>query len=219
MGEPPLKTAVFLSSALAALPLSAQAWDLRLEAPFPRGQNLPQTLVQGSGQLLSGSLGTGNGVIATVSHRIIRVGPVLKFEWNAELSHLQASGQVQQGSGSSGSQLRQEGVGLGANAQFWVPFTGFAGELGLLERFQTYRFSAAGAAEDKNINRPWLRAGLRWLPMGGSGAYLAASYQEPVTRDRPVQLSSVQDLGQYLAAQGAGQEFQRLWTVGVGISF
>ena len=202
-----------------AWPLSAQAWDVRLEAPFPQAQNLPQTTVQGAGQT-SGSLGTGQGAIVTLSHRIMRMGPVLKYEWNVEYSQWQASGTLQQGAASSGSRLRQSGFGAGVNAQFWVPFTGFAGELGLLERFQTYRFDVAVAVQAENIARPWLRVGLRWvLPFPGIGPYLAASYQAPLTRNRPVQAGSAQDLNAYLGAQGSGQEFQHLWTVGLGIAF
>jgi len=215
-----LKILPILPLALLTLPLSAQAWDLRLEAPFAQGQNLPQTTILGSGQAASGSLDTGHGVIFTVSHRIERVGPVLKFEWNAEYSQLQADGQIQQGPASSASQLKQSGVGAGVNAQFWVPFTGFAGELGLLERFQSYRYEGAGSDQDRSIARTWLRAGLRWvIPSPGLSPYLAASYQVPINRDQPVQQGSAQGLGAYLGAQGAGQEFQRLWTLGVGITF
>jgi hypothetical protein len=214
-----MKTLQTLSLVLLSLPLSAQAWDLRLEAPFAKGQDLPGTTVQGSGQALSGSLDTGKGVIVTASHRIIRVGPVLKFEWNAEYAYLQADGRIQQGQAAA-SRLRQSGLGVGINAQFWLPFTDFAGELGLLERFHSYRFEGASAAEDRTIARPWLRAGLRWvLPFPGPRPYLAASYQAPLTRDKPAQLGSVQNLGAYLDAQGSGQEFQSLWTLGVGISF
>jgi len=203
-----------------ALPLSAQAWDLRLEAPFPKGQDLPSTTLQPAGQPVSGSLDTGHGVILTGSHRIVRVGPVLQLEWNAEYAHLQADGQIQQGHGPFGSQLRQEGFGAGINAQFWVPFSGFAGEAGLVERFQSYRYEGAGVSEDRNLARPWLRAGMRWiLPIPARGPYLAASYQFALVRDRPVFRDSDPNLGAYLDAQGSGQEFQSLWTLGVGIQF
>jgi hypothetical protein len=209
-----------LALALIALPVSAQTWDLRVEAPFLSGQGLPQTSLQGSGQAVSGSLGTGHGVIITASHRIIRVGPVLKFEWNVEYSQWQADGTIQQGAARTGSTLKQTGAGIGANAQFWVPFTGFAGEAGLLERFQSYRYEGAGAGQDRNLARPWLRVGLRWvLPFPGIGPYVAASYQVPFTKDQPVQEASAKDLGSYLSAQGSGQEFQHLWTLGVGITF
>jgi len=214
-----LKTLLILPLTLMALPLSAQAWDLRLETPFATGQDLPATQVQGTGAT-SGSLDTGHGVILTVSHRIVRVGPVLKFEWNAEWSQLRAGGQIQQGAASAGSGLKQSGLGAGVNAQFWLPFTGFAGELGLMERFHSYQYQAAGIDQDRTIARPWARVGLRWvLPVPGLSPYLAASYQEPLIRDRPVAQGSAQSLGAYLGAQGAGQEFQRLFTVGVGISF
>ena len=203
-----------------ALPLAAQAWDVRLEVPFLKGQDLPRSTVQATGQPTAGSLDTGTGAIVTLSHRIMRMGPVLKFEWNAEYAQWQASGAIQQGTASAGSRLKQSGFGGGVNAQFWLPFTGFAGELGLLERFQSYRFEGAGAARDQNLARPWLRAGLRWvLPFPGIGPYLAASYQTALIRDTPAQVGSAQDLNAYLGAQGSGQEFQSLWTLGVGISF
>ena len=48
---------------------------------------------------------------------------------------------------------------------------------------------------------------------------LIASYQQPVSKDRPVKLSSVSDLASYFSAQGSGQEFDRLWTFGVGVNF
>ena len=163
-----MKTLLILPLTLMALPLSAQAWDLRLEAPFASGQDLPATQVQGTGPT-SGSLDTGHGLILTVSHRIVRVGPVLKFEWNGEWSQLRAGGQIQQGAASAGSGLKQSGLGAGINAQFWLPFTGFAGELGLMERFHSYQYQAAGIDQDRTIARPWLRVGMRWvLPFPGS---------------------------------------------------
>ena len=209
-----------LALPLFALPLAAQAWDVRLEVPFPKGQSLPQTLLRGTGELVQGTLDTGKGAILAVSHRIVRVGPVLKFEWGAEFTQWKADGQIQTGAGPQASSLKQTGLGVGVNAQFWVPFTGIAGELGLLERVQNYRYQGAGAARDQTLARPWLRVGLRWnLPIPGFRPYLAASYQEPITRDKPVRVNSAQDLGDYLNTQGAGQEFQRLWTFGVGVGF
>jgi hypothetical protein len=206
--------------ALLSLPLAAQAWDVRLETPFAKGQDLPFAMLRSTGQAVSGHVDTGKGVIVTVSHRIVRVGPVLKLEWNGEWSHLQADGQIQQGTASDSSRLRQDGLGLGLNAQFWVPFTGVAGELGLTERIHAYRYAGAGAAQDKNIARPWLRMGMRWnLPFPGIGPYLAASYQQPLTKDKPVGTGVAADLSSYLGAQGSGQEFQSLWTLGVGVSF
>jgi len=209
-----------LLPALLTLPLSAQAWDVRLEVPFPKGQNLPQTLLRGTLQLADGTLDTGKGAILTVSHRIVRVGPVLKFEWGAELAQWTANGQIQQGGATLASRLKQTGAGVGLNAQFWVPFTGVAGELGLSERFQSYRFEGGGSVQDHSLARPWLRVGIRYaLPFFAVSPYLAASYQQPITKDKPVQLASAQDLAAYLSAQGSGQEFQRLWTFGVGVAF
>ncbi len=205
---------------LAVLPLSAQAWDLRVEVPFPKGQNLPQTLIQGSSEALSGDLDTGKGAIFTLSHRIIRMGPILKFDWGVEVAHWKAEGQIQQGAATQASTLKQYGAGLGVNAEFWVPFTGLAGELGLVERFQHYQFQTLGASEDHTLARPWLRVGIRWrLPLPAIHPYVAASYQEPITKDHPVKLASVADLAGYLGAQGSGQEFERMWTFGVGLQF
>ncbi|BDU78631.1 autotransporter outer membrane beta-barrel domain-containing protein [Mesoterricola sediminis] len=210
-----------LALAALALPLSAQAWDVRLEVPMPQGQNLPDTLIQGTSQLISQKrLDTGRGFILTASHRIIRVGPVLKFEWGAEFASWQADGVVANGAVTADSRLKQVGLGLGVNAQFWVPFTGLAGEIGAIERFQSYKLDVGGARQDKDIARPWLRVALRYsLPLPVVNPYLTASYQQPITKDRPVKVSSVSDLGSLLSAQGSGQEFERMWTFGVGIAF
>jgi len=210
-----------LALTVLALPLSAQAWDLRLEVPFPQGQNLPQTLIQGTGTLIrQKSLDTGSGFTFTASHRILRVGPVLKLEWGAEFSQWKADGEVQQGAATVGSSLKQSGLGLGLNAQFWVPFTGLAGELGVMERFQNYKLALAGVEQTKNLARPWLRVGIRYsLPLPVINPYFAASYQQPITKDKPVNINSVGDVAGYLGAQGSGQEFQRMWTFGVGVSF
>lgn len=206
--------------ALLGFPLAAQSWDLRWEAPFPRGQNLPQTLLVGTSQLLSGDLDTGKGAIVSLNRRLLVLGPVLRVEGGFELSRFQASGQVLQGAATHASSLRQTGLGAGLNAQFWIPFTGVGGEIGLIQRLQNYRFEAAGAATERNLSRTWLRVGARWrLPLVGVHPYLAASYQEPLSKDRPVRVASVSDLGSYLSAQGSGQEFERLWTFGVGIGF
>ncbi|BDU74775.1 hypothetical protein [Mesoterricola silvestris] len=207
--------------AVLALPLSAQAWDFRLEVPFPQGQNLPQTLIQGTGTLIrQKSLDTGSGFTVTASHRIIRLGPVLKLEWGAEFSQWKADGQVQQGTATAGSSLKQSGLGLGLNAQFWVPFTGVAGELGVMERFQNYKLALSGAEQTKNLARPWLRVGIRYsLPLPVINPYVTASYQQPITKDKPVNINSASDIAGYLGAQGSGQEFQRMWTFGVGVAF
>lgn len=215
-----MKIAQALPLLMLGVPLAAQAWDIRVEVPLPKGQNLPQTLLVGTGQLASGRLDTGKGFILTGSHRIVRVGPVLKFEWSAEVAQWRADGQLQQGTATTASRLEQRGLGLGLNAQFWVPFTGIAGELGVIGRFHSYRFEGGGSAQEENLVRPWLRVGLRWnLPFPGISPYVAASYQQPITKDKPLELKSVNDLQGYLTAQGAGQEFERLWAFGVGVAF
>ena len=205
---------------MASLPLAAQSWDLRWEVPFPKGQSLPQTLLLGTGQLVWGDLDTGRGAILSLNRRLLVVGPVLRFEGGIEVSRFEATGNLRMGTARAGSALRQTGLGLGLNAQFWIPFTGIAGEMGVLQRFQNYRFEGASAAQDRNLGRTWLRVGARWrLDIPGLHPYLAASYQEPVSRDRPVHLDSAADLASYLGAQGSGQEFERLWTFGVGVAF
>ncbi len=204
---------------LAPLPLAAQ-WDVRVELPFPKGQSLPQTLITGSAQLVSGDLDTGKGGLATLSRRLWALGPVLRFEGGVEVSQWRAEGTVLQGSASQSSSLRQSGLGAGVQAQFWVPFTGLAGEIGLIERLQNYRYSSNGIATEKNLARTWLRVGARWrLPFLGVHPYVAASYQQPVTKDHPVKLATAADLATYLGAQGTGQEFDRMWTFGVGVAF
>jgi hypothetical protein len=204
---------------LAALPLCAQ-WDLRLELPRPTGQSLPQTLISGTGKLAAGELNTGNGFIASVNRRILQVGPLLKLEGGLEYSQLSADGSLATGTTSQGTQLKQQGLGAGLNAQLWVPFVGLAGEIGLIQRFQRYTFDTAGASSAKDLSRTWLRVGARWrIPSVVVHPYLVASYQQPVTKDHPVKLSSVSDLATYFTAQGSGQEFQRLWTFGAGVAF
>jgi hypothetical protein len=92
--------------------------------------------------------------------------------------------------------------------------------MGLIQRFQKYQFSSAGISEDHNLSRTWLRVGIRWrFPMPLLAPYVAASYQAPLSKDHPVQMASVTDLAAYLRAQGSGQEFQRMWTFGVGVQF
>jgi hypothetical protein len=204
---------------LASLPLCAQ-WDLRLELPRPTGQNLPQTLISGTGSLVAGTFDTGQGFIATASRQFLQVGPLFRLEGGLEYSRFAASGSLANGVASQGTNLKQQGVGLGLNAQFWVPFTGLAGEFGLLQRFQRYSLDTAGASSTKDLTRTWLRVGTRWrIPAVLVHPYVAASYQQPVTKNNPVKLNSASDLGAYLAAQGSGQEFQRLWTFGVGVAF
>lgn len=204
---------------LAALPLCAQ-WDLRLELPRPTGQSLPQTLISGTGQLVAGDFDTGKGFIATASRRIVQVGPLLKLEGGLEYSQFTADGSLAAGATTQGTKLKQQGVGLGLNAQVWVPFVGLAGEMGLIQRFQRYTVDTAGAAGSKDLSRTWLRVGARWrIPSVVVHPYLAASYQQPLSKDRPVKVGSASDLATYFNAQGSGQEFERLWTFGVGVSF
>jgi hypothetical protein len=204
---------------LAALPLCAQ-WDLRLELPRPTGQNLPQTLLTGTGNLVTGDFNTGHGFIATVSRKILQVGPLLKLEGGLEYSQFTADGNLAIGTASQSTTLKQQGLGLDVNAQIWVPFVGIAGELGLIQRFQRYTFDTAGATSAKDLSRTWLRVGIRWrIPSVVIHPYVVASYQQPVTKDHPVKLGSASDLAGYFTAQGNGQEFQRLWTFGVGVAF
>ncbi len=204
---------------LAALPLCAQ-WDLRLERPQPAGQNLPQTLIRGTGNLVAGIFDTGQGYIATVSRQIFQVGPLLKLEGGLEYSQFRAGCSLVNGTASQGTNLKQQGVGLDLNAQLWVPFVGIAGELGLIQRFQRYTLETAGASNARDLSRTWLRVGTRWrIPSVVVHPYVVASYQQPVTKDNPVKLDSASDLATYFTAQGSGQEFQRLWTFGVGVTF
>ena len=204
---------------LAALPLSAQ-WDLRLELPRPSGQSLPQTLLSGSGQLVSGDLDSGRGFIASANRRLFQLGPLLKLEGGVEVSQFTADGSLSQGATTQATKLKQQGLGVSLNAQLWVPFVGIAGEFGLIQRLQHYRYDTAGASSTKDLSRTWLRVGARWrIPSVVVHPYLAASYQQPVSKDRPVKLSSSSDLAAYFSAQGSGQEFERLWTFGVGVTF
>jgi len=206
---------------LLALPLAAQTWDLRFEVPFPQGQSLPQTMLTGTGKLISGDLNVGNGGILSVTHRLIRVGPVLRLEWGGEISQWTANGNIYyDGSHESNSKLKQFGAGLGINAQLWIPFVGVSGEMGVIQRFQRYDYSADAAKSDGTIGRTWLRVGIRWrLPFVAVHPYLAASYQQPITKEHPVKIDSIQGLADYFNAQGKGQEFQRLWAFGVGVTF
>ena len=204
---------------LSAAPLHAQ-WDLRLELPRPTGQSLPQTLITGTGQLVAGDLSTGKGFIASVNRQLFQIGPLLKFEAGLEYSQFTADGNLAKGATSQGTTLKQQGAGVGLNAQVWVPFVGIAGEIGLIQRFQRYTFDTAGAASAKDLSRTWLRVGARWrIPSVLVHPYLVASYQQPVSKDRPVQLSSASDLTSYFSAQGSGQEFERMWTFGAGVTF
>lgn len=205
---------------LGGLPLVGQAWDVRVEVPFADGQSLPGTLVQGAGQLIDGGLDRSKGMILSMNHRLVRVNPVLRMDWGLEFAQLKADGQFQVGSATYTSRLKQSGIGVGVNAQFWIPFSGAAAELGMIQRFQDYRFEAAGITQNHALSRTWLRVGARWrLPMPVAAPYIAASYQQPLSKSHPVKLNSAQDLASYLAVQGKGQEFERMWTFGVGVQF
>jgi hypothetical protein len=202
-----------------AAPLCAQ-WDLRLELPRPTGQSLPQTLISGTGDLAAGDFDTGRGFIASVNRRILQVGPLLKLEGGVEYSQFRADGSLATGATTQDTRLKQQGVGVGLNAQVWVPFVGIGGEIGLIQRFQHYTLDTAGASGTQNLSRTWVRVGARWrIPSVIVHPYVAASYQQPVTKDRPVKLGSASDLAAYFAAQGSGQEFERMWTFGVGVTF
>jgi len=204
---------------LVALPAFAQ-WDLRLELPRPTGQNLPLALILGTGQLASGNFDTGSGYIATANRRLFQIGPLLRLEGGFEYSLLSANGRLALDTATQGTKLQQRGLGVGVNAQIWVPFVGLAGEIGLIQRFQRYTYNTAGAATTRDLNRTWLRVGTRWrIPSVLVHPYVAASYQQPVTKEHPVQLGGSYDLANYFAAQGSGQEFERMWTFGVGVSF
>jgi len=208
-----------LAISLASLPLCAQ-WDLRLELPRPTGQSLPQALISGSGQLVAGSFDTGKGFIATVNRKIFQVGPLLKLEGGLEYSQFTADGNLAKGATSQGTTLKQQGAGVDLNVQIWVPFVGIAGEIGLIQRLQRYTMDTAGASSASNLSRTWLRVGARWrIPSVVIHPYVVASYQQPVTKDRPVKLSSASDLAAYFSAQGNGQEFERMWTFGAGVTF
>ncbi|MCL1908502.1 MAG: hypothetical protein FWG12_03930 [Holophagaceae bacterium] len=207
---------------ILALPLAAQAWDLRLEVPFPKGQNLPKTLIAGTDQLISGDLDTGQGGIFSVNHRLLRFGPILRIEWGAEISRWSADGNIFiANSNRANSSLVQSGVGLGLNAQFWIPFTGISVEMGVIQRIQRYEFSSDSAESNGTIGRTWLRAGMRYrLPFVPIiHPYIAASYQQPINNSQPVNVDSVQDIVDCFKIQGKGQEFHRMWTFGAGITF
>ena len=204
---------------LAAVPLCAQ-WDLRLELPRPSGQSLPQTLISGTVQLVGKDFDTGKGYIASVNRQLFQVGPLLKVEAGLEYSQFSADGKLALNTVSQGTKLKQQGIGAGLNAQVWVPFVGIAGEFGFIQRFQRYTFDTAGASTSKDLSRTWLRVGARWrIPSVVVHPYLAASYQQPITKDHPVKVNSATDLASYFSAQGSGQEFERMWTFGVGVTF
>lgn len=209
-----------LSLMLVSLPLVSQTWDLRVEAPFAKGQDLHSTFVTTAGQLRDHGLDTSDGLIFSVNHRIVRVNPVLRLDWTVEYSQLGADGDVALGGTVHDTRLKQRGLGAGLNAQFWVPFTGLAGEVGVIQRFHRYDYRAAGERQVEHLSRTWLRVGARWrLPLPVASPYIAASYQWPLGENKPQGRNATPDVATYLAAQGAGQEFEKMWTVGVGVQF
>jgi hypothetical protein len=203
----------------ACLPLGAQTYDVRFEVPFPQGQNLPNALLTGTGQRAAGSLDTGRGGILSLERTFLE-WPVLRLSGGVETTRFVLDGQVEEGSAHHPAHLTQSGFGAGLQAQFWIPFAGVAGELGLVQRFQRYRFEAAGTVSSHSLSRTWLRVGGRWrLPLRTLRPYLSASYQEPLSKEHPVRTIHSVDLAAYLGAQGSGLEVQRLWSLGVGATF
>lgn len=206
--------------AMGWVPLVGQAWDVRVERPFLSGQELEPGVVGGMGALTGDDLDRGRGVILSVNHRLVRVNPVLRLDWMAEYSDWKADGAARIGAGVHRTHLGQKGFGAGINAQFWIPFTGAAGELGVIQRLQDYRYTVAGSSVDHRISRTWLRVGARWrLALPSAAPYVAISYQRSLSSARPARKDSYPDLAACLAAQGSGQEFERMWTVGAGVQF
>lgn len=205
---------------LVWVPLAGQAWDLRVERPFLSGQVLNPAVIGGMGALVDDDLGRGKGVILSVNHRLVRVNPVLRLDWMVEYSDWKADGAARIGASSYRTGLEQSGFGAGLNAQFWVPFTGAAAELGVLQRFQDYRYHVAGASQTHHVSRTWLRLGARWrLALPSAAPYVAISYQRPLSPAHPADRNDYPNLAACLAAQGSGQEFERLWTIGAGVQF
>lgn len=213
-------------AALMGLPLAGQTWDIRLEAPFPKGQSLPQTMLSGTSRLISGELETGNGGILSVSHRLLRVGPILRLEWGGELTNWKTDGRINiENYHTLDTKLTQTGLGVSLNAQLWVPFVGISGEIGAIQRFQQHKHTSEDPDYDAEYSattsKTWLRVGARWrLPLFRIvHPYLAASYQQPITKEQPLNIDSVNSLADYFKATGKGQESDRMWTFGVGIAF
>ena len=205
---------------LAGLPLAGQAWDVRVEAPWASGQGFPRTVVQGQGRLEDRGLDRGRGVILSVNHRLVRVNPVLRLDWGIEYSDLAADGRFRLENDSRTTRLSQRGLGAGLDAQFWLPFTGVAGEVGVIQRFHTYRLAAAGTTQRHDLSRTWVRLGARWrIPLENAAPYLAVSYQRPLSCSHPVERRAAPDPAAAFRAQGSGQEFNRMWTLGLGLQF
>jgi len=116
--------------------------------------------------------------------------------------------------------VKQQGLGVGLNAIIWAPFIGVGGEFGLIQRFQSYEVILDKVSNSKTIGRTWMRVGARYrIPFVPVDAYITASWQQPLNANKPVVVNSTQSLLDLLNTQGTGQEFNRLWTFGVGIRY
>lgn len=205
-------------SAVISLPLSAQ-WDIRLEIPSVNSSNLPDALITGSTALQKGEFNMGKGYIVTGSKAIFDAG-ILSLDGSLEYSEFKSMGTMTQAQNLLASQIKQQGIGVGLNAQVWAPFIGVAGEFGLIQRFQSYEVILDSASKSKTIGRTWMRVGARYrIPFVPFDAYIAASWQQPLNASKPVAITSAQSLVDLLNTQGTGQEFNRLWTFGVGIRY
>lgn len=205
-------------SAVISLPLSAQ-WDIRLEIPSVNSSNLPDALITGSTALQRGEFEMGKGYIVTGSKAIFDAG-ILSLDGSLEYSEFKSMGTMTQAQNLLASQIKQQGIGVGLNAQVWAPFIGVAGEFGLIQRFQSYEVILDSASKSKTIGRTWMRVGARYrIPFVPFDAYIAASWQQPLNASKPVAITSAQSLVDLLNTQGTGQEFNRLWTFGVGIRY
>jgi hypothetical protein len=206
--------------AMGWVPLAGQAWDLRVESPFPVGQELAPANLGAMSVLTEDDLERGDGVILSLNHRLVRVNPVLRLDWTIEYSRWKADGEARVGSGTYRTELRQSGLGAGINAQFWIPFTGAAAELGVIQRFHDYEYTLAGVSENSHVSRTWLRAGARWrLALPTMAPYVAISYQWALSPSHPSGSQSYPDVAACLAAQGTGQEFEQMWAIGAGVQF
>ncbi|MFZ9834501.1 MAG: hypothetical protein ACO3D2_00475 [Holophagaceae bacterium] len=204
--------------AMGTLPLSAQ-WDLRLEIPSANSRNLPDTLLTGSTALQKGQFDLGKGYIVTGSKALFDLG-VVSLDGSLEYSEFKATGTVTQVQRILASQIKQQGLGVGLNAMVWAPFIGVAGEFGVIQRFQSYEVILDNVSKSNTLGRTWMRVGARYrIPFIPLDAYVTASWQQPLNASKPVEVSSTQSLVDLLNTQGTGQEFNRLWTFGVGIRY
>lgn len=217
-----------LVSMIVVLPLSAQ-WDIRLEIPSPKSNNLPNTLLTGTTALQGGEFDTGKGYIVTGSKAIFDAG-LFSLDGSLEYSDFKNEGTmaqlpttglpVSQTQINLTSSVKQQGLGVGLNAIIWAPFIGVGGEFGLIQRFQSYEVILDKVSNSKTIGRTWMRVGGRYrIPFVPVDAYITASWQQPLNASKPVVVNSTQSLLDLLNTQGTGQEFNRLWTFGIGIRY